>query len=147
MAPQERRDRAITAHYSSSPVPSYGTLMARAVYQGTSKLFRRARTPSFLNRVSQVRILPGARRSEPWSAAPSARRGATRGANASFARAAQHRIRLASEDQLTHLDLEILGCASGLGPSRQLEHETPRPTGRGQQHCCTPHGGPVPPRL
>ena len=51
----------------------------------------------------------------------------------SFARAAQHRIRLASQDQLTHLDLEILGCASGLRPSLQLEHETHRPIGRGQQ--------------
>ena len=47
------------------------------------------------------------RRSEPWSTVASASRGAIRGANESLARCAQHGIRLAHQDQLTHLDLEI----------------------------------------
>src|SRR4051812_35757257 len=62
MAPQERRDRAIAAHHPSSSSATCGTLVARADDEGTLALVRRAKTPSFLNRVSQVRILPGAQR-------------------------------------------------------------------------------------
>src|SRR3954452_24125507 len=75
---------------------------------------------------------------------PSADRGAICGASESLGRFARHRIRLANQDQLTHLGLEILSLPAGLRPGQRPEDEKSTLVARAQmtKQACRARGAP-----